>query len=398
MSSHPNGNSATIDPVTIDPLRPPKMPVADLAAGKALTPEPVPAPVVPAALPPKNKRVGRVILLAIAAAAVIGGLAYGIPYLQRSVLYTETDDAFIDGDIVTIAPHTSGYIDQLKVQDNQHVQAGDLLASVDPRDTSVRLRLAQAGRFVAENQYKQALATVDEDVADAAQKTAQIDASLARKEFADTEEKRLTDLIEGAASKTERANAVSTAKAAAADVEAARAALSSANAKIANAKAAVLTALAEVKAAEVGVEQEQLAVSYTQIAAPVTGRITRRAVQKGSYVVNGQSLLAIVPDQQWVTANFKETQLSGMKAGPKGTGSEVEIYIDAYPNRPLKGHVDSIQRGTGARFSLLPPENATGNFVKVVQRVPVKIAIDEAIPDDMVLAPGMSVVPAVKVK
>jgi len=386
-----NNGSATLPPALDAPRK-----LKDTSpSDNAFTSEPAlaPVPTEPAPASLKKRRAKPFVVTAILGIVAACGVAVGYPYLQHSLAYTDTDDAFIDSDIVTIAPHTSGYVVDLKVKDNQHVQAGELLAAVDPRDTSVRLRLAQAAQYVAENQYKQAQATVDEDVADVSQKQAQIDAALALKEFADTEAERLTNLPEAAASKTERQNSISHAKAAAAEVEAAKAALASAQAKVANAKAAVATAAAEVKAAEVGVEQEQLQASYTQITSPVAGRVTRRNVQLGSYVVTGQSLLAIVPDKQWVTANFKETQLDGMYVG-----QEVIVNVDAYPGHPLKGHIDSIQRGTGARFSLLPPENATGNFVKVVQRVPVKIAIDDPIPDDMVLAPGMSVVPEVKMK
>ena len=386
--SNTNGGAATLEA----PRETPRPSPAVAPADAAFSPQPV-LTAQPVVAEPPPKRGKRLVLLALAAIALTVAIVVGLPYFLHALRYENTDDAFIDGDIVTIAPHTSGYIDTLKVDDNQHVQAGELLAAVDPRDTSVKLRLAQAGQFVAENQFKQAQATVDEDTADAEQKKAQIDATMARLEFAQTESNRLTNLPEDSASKTERQNAISQAKAAAADVAAAKAALDSANAKIVNAKAAVMTAAAEVKAAEVGVEQEQLTASYTQITAPVAGRVTRRNVQQGSYIVTAQSLLAIVPDTMWVTANFKETQLEGMHVG-----QEVDVYVDAYPSRPLKGHIDSIQRGTGARFSLLPPENATGNFVKVVQRVPVKIVIDDKIPDDMVLAPGMSVVPEVKMK
>lgn len=150
---------------------------------------------------------------------------------------------------------------------------------------------------------------------------------------------------------------------------------------------------AELAQAQTAVSQAQLNLDYTKIYAPDNGRVTRKNAEVGNYVQAGQAVLALVPEKVWVVANFKETQLTHMKQG-----QPVVVRVDAYPSLSLKGHVDSIQAGTGARFSLLPPENASGNFVKVVQRVPVKIVLDELPGKDFVLAPGMSVVPEVKVK
>lgn len=154
----------------------------------------------------------------------------------------------------------------------------------------------------------------------------------------------------------------------------------------------VETVKAEIKQLEAAVKQAELELSYTKIYAPEDGRITRKTVEQGAFVQIGQSMLAIVPNNVWVVANFKETQLSQMRPG-----QPVEIKVDAYPDRTFQGHVDSIQSGSGARFSLLPPENATGNYVKVVQRVPVKIVFDELPDANHIVAPGMSVEPAVKV-
>jgi membrane fusion protein, multidrug efflux system len=158
-------------------------------------------------------------------------------------------------------------------------------------------------------------------------------------------------------------------------------------------EAGVETATAAVQQAEAKVQQAELNLSYTKIIAPMDGRVTARSVQMGHYVQPGQALLALVPKDVWVVANFKETQLTYMKPG-----QPVELTVDAYPNKKFKGKVDSLQAGTGARFSLLPPENAVGNYIKVVQRVPVKIIFDEELPTNLDIAPGMSVVPIVKVK
>ena len=144
---------------------------------------------------------------------------------------------------------------------------------------------------------------------------------------------------------------------------------------------------------EAAVRQAELSLSYTKVTAPDAGRVTRRVVEQGNYIQPGQSLLAIVPKNIWVVANFKETQLTHMRPG-----QPVTVEVDAYPQFKFKGHVDSIQNGAGARFSLFPPENATGNYIKVVQRVPVKIVLDDMPETELALGPGMSVVPKVRVK
>ena len=205
---------------------------------------------------------------------------------------------------------------------------------------------------------------------------------------------------EAEASEKAAASAVSSAES---DAETARAQVGEARGKLSGANSApqqvaVSQANAENAGADIGqqkaqVEQASLNLSYTKIYAPIGGRVTRKAIEIGSYVQVGQALMALVPEEVWVTANFKETQLDDIRPG-----QHVDIFIDAYPDKTFSGHVDSIQAGTGARFSLLPPENATGNYVKVVQRVPVKILLDGAADPKHLLAPGMSVVPEVKIK
>jgi membrane fusion protein (multidrug efflux system) len=221
----------------------------------------------------------------------------------------------------------------------------------------------------------------------------------------------------GAVSRQERDNAVATNDKAAADLDAAQRArqavedslrqqqaqLAQERARLASAQAAPdqmaqSRAQADQLAAQIGqyeaaVHQAELDLSYTRLYAPESGRVTRKSVEPGAYVQVGQTLFSIVPDRVWVVANFKETQLRHMRAGQPAT-----VRVDAYPDRIFHGHVDSIQAGSGARFSLLPPENATGNYVKVVQRVPVKIVIDETADPQRVLGPGMSVVPDVRVR
>ena len=163
--------------------------------------------------------------------------------------------------------------------------------------------------------------------------------------------------------------------------------------QVAVSEAQAETAGASIEQLRAAVEQAQLELSYTKIYAPETGRVTRKAVEEGALVQVGQPLMAIVSGGVWITANFKENQIGRLQPN-----QPVEIVVDAYPGKIFKGHVDSIQAGTGARFSLIPPENATGNYVKVVQRVPVKIVFDEPPNSQFLLAPGMSVQPEVKVK
>lgn len=186
---------------------------------------------------------------------------------------------------------------------------------------------------------------------------------------------------------------VGTARAQVGEAQGKLASAKSAPQQIAVSQANAETAGADIQRQQASLEQASLDVSYTKIYAPVDGRVTRKSIEVGAYVQVGQALMAIVPNDVWVTANFKETQLDNIRPG-----QPVDIDVDAYPDKVFKGHVDSIQAGTGARFSLLPPENATGNYVKVVQRVPVKIVLDEKPDPQHLLAPGMSVVPEVKVK
>ncbi|MDD5657183.1 MAG: HlyD family secretion protein [Elusimicrobia bacterium] len=287
----------------------------------------------PASPPPRRSRVLLAVSIAVAAAALI----YGIHYWIWSRYHEETDDAFIDAHVVMIAPQVDGQVLRLFVDDNQPVRAGDALLEIDPADYRAALGQARADAASAE--------------ADA--RKARLDAVSAEQLYA-----------KGNISRQVYDHAIL--------------------------QADSLRAKAEL--ARKRVETAELKLSYTGISAPIAGKVTRRAVERGAYVRVGQALMFIVPDQVWVTANFKETQLTHMRPGQK-----VAIRVDAYPRRSFPGRVDSIQAGTGARFSLLPPENATGNYVKVVQRVPVKIVFDDPPGKLPPLAPGMSVVPVVEV-
>jgi membrane fusion protein, multidrug efflux system len=318
-------------------------------------------------------------------------------------------------------------------------EAGVQQASSGLELTQAAVQTARAQMGSARSRFEQARAQVETALAFAAEARAQILAAEAVAIRAEADVKRMQELARrDQISRQELDQAIAAAHTTKAQLEAARKKASASEAQVAEARAAQQTAAeslrqsesqiveaqarigealgrlasaqaaphqvevsraqadlanAEVEQARAAVEQAVIDLSSTQISAPKSGRVTRRSVEAGAYVHVGQALMAIVPWDVWVVANFMETQLVHMR-----TGQPVEITVDAYPTRRFNGHVDSIQAGTGARFSLLPPENATGNFVKVVQRVPVKIVFDASPSPDHLLSPGMSVVPVVKVK
>jgi membrane fusion protein (multidrug efflux system) len=285
------------------------------------------------------------------------------------------------------------------VTDNQRVHEGDLLLEIDPRDFVAARDQAAAALAVVKAQAENArislqMVQVTAPARLAAAK-AQLAGAVAQKDLADSEARRQTNAGPRVTPQTAIDSAVANARSAAATVAYDRAQLEInqlVQQDIAQAKAQVAQLEAQVAQAEAQLDQAELNLSYTKIQAPAAGRVTKRAVNVGDVVERNQTLLNLVVGVPWVTANFKETQLTRMRPG-----QPVDIAVDAYPERAFKGHVDSIQAGTGARFSLLPPENATGNYVKVVQRVPVKIVFEDPEGIDRFLALGMSVVPTVDV-
>jgi membrane fusion protein (multidrug efflux system) len=324
---------------------------------------------------------------------VIAALAVGITlWWLHARQYESTDDAFIDAHIVLVAPQVAGRVQQVLVKDNQDVSKGQLLLKIDPAEYQVALDQAQAA--LAEAQGKLAQAQAQKSVADAnaAQAQAQVQVVQANARNAQQELNRYQQLSRAAVSQQQLDNATAAATSSAAQVQAAQKQAAAAAAQANAAVTAIATAKATVASAQAKIDQANLMLSYTQIRATEAGLVTRKSVVPGNYIQVGQQLMAIVPHEVWVTGNYKETQLADMKPG-----QPVEISVDAYPDLDLHGHVDSIQAGSGAVFSLLPPQNATGNYVKVVQRVPVKITFD-SLPDHPRLAPGMSVEPTVKVR
>jgi len=311
-----------------------------------------------------------------------------------------TDDAFTEGNAVTVAPKIAGYVVNLAVKDNQLVKKGDLLVQIDPRDATAQRDQASAQLGLAIAQLHQSQAQLD-------LAKVQYPAQLAQ---AKAEQARAEANLANATAAYRRQRGVDPRATSQQNIDSASAQLRSATADVENAKAQVQVAAQvqlQIRQAETNVEARQqqveqakaqlenadLNLSYADVRAPFDGYITKRNVQLGTLVQAGSSLFSIVSPDIWITANFKESQLERMKPGDK-----VDISVDAYPNLKLRGHVDSVQQGTGSRFSAFPAENATGNFVKIVQRVPVKIILDSGFDPKKPLPLGLSVEPSVSVE
>jgi membrane fusion protein (multidrug efflux system) len=338
-----------------------------------------------------------VILIAVAAVLIIGGTLFWLHKRQ----YATTDDAFVDAHIVRIAAEVQGKLTQVADIDNRHVKAGTLLATIEPYASAASLDQAKAQAIQADAGIQQAEAQVVS--AEAQQRQAEAQArdpeAQAAKAAADLQRYLALERLDAAAvSGSQIDQAREQAKSSAAQAAAARRAVDNAAAQVAVARKQVRANQAQKQAAEAQIRSAQVTVGHLDIRASVSGQVVNRNVNLGSYVSPGTQLMAIVPDQMWVTANFKETQLTHM-----AIGQHVDISVDAFPDLTFDGHVDSIQRGAGQAFALLPPQNATGNYVKVVQRVPVRILFDRPRrnspdPHDYAIGPGMSVVPTVKVR
>jgi membrane fusion protein (multidrug efflux system) len=308
-------------------------------------------------------------------------IAVGILWWLNARQYENTDDAFIDTHIVQVAPQIAGQVSHVYVTDNQFVKAGQPLVDLNSADEQSRLDQILAQQAQAEMQIAQARAT--ETGAAATETGAAATAQNASRDLARYQFLERTTPAAVAQQQVDQAEA--TAKSAAAQREAARAQINGAHAQIKGAEA-------QIKVLKAQETQAGINLGYTHIAAPVAGHIAQKSVALGNYVTPGTQMMAIVPLQIWVTANFKETQLARMRVR-----QPVTLSVDACPDADIRGHIDSIQRGAGQAFGILPPENATGNYVKVVQRVPVKIVLDR-VPRDCPLGPGMSVEPDVKVR
>jgi membrane fusion protein (multidrug efflux system) len=329
-------------------------------------------------------------------AAIIGGGWYW--WSNRNL--ESTDDAYTEGRAISIAPRVGGYVTELAVGDNQFVHAGDLLLRIDQRDYIVQRDQARAQVELARTQLRQAevqleiervrapaqLQQAEAQRASARAGQAQAQADYRRQRSVDPRATTQTNIDVANATLQTRTAAVQQAEA---DVEIAS--LTQQNIQLT--EATVAQRRAALTQAEAQMAQAELNLSYTEIRAPEDGRVTRRNVEQGALLQTGATLMSLVTPDLWITANFKENQLDRMKPG-----QPVEIEVDAFPDLELHGHVDSVQMGSGARFSAFPAENATGNFVKIVRRVPVKIVIDRGLPPDMPVPLGLSVAPTVNVE
>ena len=336
-----------------------------------------------------------IILVIVVGGLIIGGVLYWLHARQ----FESTDDAFVDTHIVRLAPQVAGTLVQVADIDNRHVEAGRLLAVIKASGRDAQVAEAQANESQARAQFAQAQAQVTAAQAERQQAAAQARVPLAAAVKAQQDLARYEALLRldpSAVAGQQLDQARATARQTAADAAAAREQIDTATAQISVARKQVGAAKSVIDAKRAQVDQANVSISDLRLTAPVAGQVVNRSVNIGSYVAPGTQLMAIVPDTMWVTANFKETQLTLMKIG-----QPVDIHVDAYPGVEFKGHVDSIQRGAGQAFALLPPQNATGNYVKVVQRVPVRIVFDAKNgpdPKRYPIGPGMSVVPTVKVR
>lgn len=345
--------ATTMEPETQTPVRP-------------STPGPAPRPAASAR--PKSPRRTVFIIMGV---ILLGLVIFGARRWWFGRSHVSTDNAQVDGHIVPVLPKVGGYIAEVRVAENQSVKAGDTLVVLDDRD--YRSRLAQTDADLAA-----LLATVSSRT-----RVGQADAAVAQAQA--NAVKAIADLarMEPLASQ----NVVSQQQ-----LDAARAAAAAAQAQLASAQAALVGADARVAASRAARDQAALQLSYTRVIAPSNGVVSKKAVELGQLVQAGQPLMTVVPlEDVWVTANLKETETADVTPG-----DSADITVDAYKGVHFRGHVESLSPATGAKFSLLPPDNATGNFTKVVQRIPVRIHLDGAVDPAHILRPGMSVVATIK--
>jgi membrane fusion protein (multidrug efflux system) len=337
-----------------------------------------------------------IILIVIAVIAIIGGLIFWL--MTRNQV--STDDAYTEGNAVSIAPKVSGYVVENRINDNVFVHAGDLLLKIDPRDYIVACDQAQANLDAAVAQQTGAEVDLHTTKVRAPANLAQAQAQLAQARAnlgqSDNDSKRQHGVDPRATTQTNVDQATTAVRSNAANVQSAEAQLSVAalvKETIETAEATLKQRKAQVEQARANLAQAKLNLSYTDVTAPQDGQITRRNVDLGTFAQAGEQVFYLVTRNVWVVANYKETQLDRMRVGQR-----VDIKVDAYPDLHLSGHVESIQGGSGARFTAFPAENATGNFVKIVRRVPVKILIDHGLENWPFLPLGLSVAPTVYFK
>ncbi|MGD0104974.1 MAG: HlyD family secretion protein [Rhodopila sp.] len=359
-------------------------------AARAIPPGATPDDVRP---PGKPRSLKRILGFTLGAIVLVAVLVAGTLYWLDARHFESTDDASVDAYMTQMAPRVAGQVTRLLFADNQHVSAGQTLMLIDPRDLQAKLDQARAQQASAEASVQQAQAQVFVQQANVDQAAANVRVSEADLLQAKQDYDRFQKINPNAVTRQQIEAATATFHSAQAKLDATRPMVGGAQAQVRAAQAQVLAAEASLKQAQANTQAAELQLSYCTIVAPVAGIVTHRTVDAGNYVSSGQPLFALVQDDRWVTANFKETQLASIRPG-----QDVELSIDSVPSLTFHGKVDSFQAGTGTVFSTLPAENATGNYVKIVQRLPVKIVFDDQRAKDYPLAPGMSVTPRVRVR
>ncbi|MGY3585332.1 membrane fusion protein (multidrug efflux system) [Bradyrhizobium sp. USDA 4341] len=366
-----------------------RAPAQERPASKEPAPEAIPPEVAPQRRGFLRRRPVVSAIGAVLLAATLGG---GTLYMDSTGHFESTDDAFIAARQFALAPKVSGYITAVPVTDNQHIAAGDVIARIDDRDYRVALAQAEAQVAAAQASIQNVDAQLDVQQAQISANQAQVDQAQAALTFAQQQATRYQHLEQtGYGTVQNSEQYTSQLHQQQASLLSAQATLNLAQRQVESLKAQRKSAVANLAQAEAQRDQAELNLSYTTVTAAQPGRVVNLSAAVGQFAQAGTNLTMFVPDQTWVTANFKEIQLDQMRPGEK-----VTLKIDAYPGRTINGHVESVQPGSGTAFSLLPAQNATGNYVKIVQRVPVKIVMDNP-PTDVALGPGMSVVPTVRI-
>lgn len=338
------------------------------------------------------KRIMPIILIIILIAGIIFGVKEYIFYHH----FDTTDDAQVDGDISPVVARVGGYVKEIRFKDNQFVQKGDTLVILDDRDYQIRLEQAEAALAAAKAQIGVSQSHVGSTIANVPPAQANVEAAEAKLWKINQDYNRYKNLLEGHAITQSQFDAIKAEKEAGeAELAAAKKQVAAISSQVGASKEQVAATKSGMASYEAAIDFAKLQLSYTIITAPVSGIVSKRNIQIGQLVQPGQNMFAVVNNNRiYVTANFKETQLSEMKPG-----QPVEIDVDAYPDQKFKGRVESFSGATGAKFSLLPPDNATGNFVKVVQRMPVRISFDSLSEEwQRKLRPGLSVFVKVKVR
>ncbi len=345
-------------------------------------------------LRPSRQAIQRVALGLALTLGIAAAGRFGYDYITTGRYLESTDDAYVKADSTIVAPKVSGYIAKVLVGDNEKVKAGQVLAKIDDRDFKAALDQARADVAAAEASVRNIDAQLKLQQPIIEQGTADIAAAEANLKFAQEERARYDDLMKTGSGTVQRAQQTDAAlRASSAQLQHAKFGLLAAQRKIDVLTTQRAQAAAQLERARAVAEQAALNLSYTTITAPVEGTVGARSLRVGQYVQAGTQLMAVVPlDAVYVVANFKETQLTHMRPG-----QPVELHVDSFRNTTLRGHVDSLSPASGLEFALLPPDNATGNFTKIVQRVPVKIVLDDHSLTGL-LRPGMSAVPVVDTK